>query len=201
MQQETVHGSGVAPACLARLSSSSVKRNKHIISISVGRENMEKELTPQFTVTQLVKKLPVFVESVCSQESSTGNYARLLNPLNIIRTLFFEIHSNIILKMEVTWAKIMEACILLGQINLIFKILNISRVRFWHWICWTDESSGSNSKSYIYCDYQYFGPTVLQTVQWCSTNWRQNAMIAINGESGEIRKQTVYVKVVCTWLA
>jgi hypothetical protein len=62
MQQEIVHGSGVAPACLARLSSSSAKRNKHIISISVVRENMEKELTlqywiflTQFTVTQLVK--------------------------------------------------------------------------------------------------------------------------------------------------
>jgi hypothetical protein len=63
-------------------------------------EYMEKELTPQywiflkqFIVAQLVKKLPVFVEpessSICSQESSTGNYPRLLNPLNIITTLFF----------------------------------------------------------------------------------------------------------------
>jgi hypothetical protein len=50
MQQESVHGSGVAPACRARLSSSSVKRNKHIISISAVRENAEKELTPQWWI-------------------------------------------------------------------------------------------------------------------------------------------------------
>jgi hypothetical protein len=48
--QEEIHGSGVAPACLARLSSSSVKKNKHIIRISVVRENMEKKLTPQYWI-------------------------------------------------------------------------------------------------------------------------------------------------------
>lgn len=134
---------------------------------------MEKELTPQWLSWS--KNCPSFwILKVHQYIHTSLPLLQTAKPLNIIKTLSFGI-----LKMEVTWAKIREVSIPLGQMNLILKILNISRVRFWQWICSTDESSGSNSKSYIYCNYQYFGPTELQTVWWCSTNWRQNVMTAI----------------------
>jgi hypothetical protein len=48
--RKTIHGSGVAPACLARLSNSSAKRNKHKIRILIVQGNTEEELTPWYRI-------------------------------------------------------------------------------------------------------------------------------------------------------